>query len=284
MSLYDETLNTIKSNKEVKESGKLLAIPFHRMPNLSKVLPGIRHSMYSIITSGTKQSKSQLCDFMFVFQPIEYLLANPECGMDIKILYFSLEMSREDKLAQAMSYRLFSEYNILINPTHLMSVFKGYTIESHILDILESVEFKTFFELFESKVEIIDNVKSPTSMMVKCEKYARDNGKVIYDEVTWEDGSVHKIIKDYVPNNPNQIVEVIADHATLFSEKGKTLYESIKMFSSEYAIKLKNKYKYSIVLIQQQNSDSTTQQFNNRGENILDKVRPTREGLTGCKD
>ena len=56
MSLYDKTLDTIKKNKEVKESGNLLAIPFWRMPNLSKVLPGIRHGMYNIITSGTKQS------------------------------------------------------------------------------------------------------------------------------------------------------------------------------------------------------------------------------------
>ena len=228
--------------------------------------------------------KSQLCDFMFVFQPIEYLLANPSCGMDLKILYFSLEMSKEDKLAQAMSYRLFSEYNILINPMHLMSIFKGYTIEERILSILESDEFRTFFEFFESKVEIIDNTKAPTSIMMKCEKYARDNGKVVYEEVIWEDGSVHKIIKDYVANNPNQIVQVIVDHATLLSEKGKTLYDAIKTISSDYFIKLKNKYKFSIVLIQQQNSDSTTQQFTNRGENILDKVRPTREGLAGNKD
>jgi len=284
MSLYDETLNTIKSNKEVKESGKLLAIPFHRMPSLSKVLPGLRHGMYNIITSGTKESKTQLCDFMFMFQPIEYLLANPNCGLDIKILYFSLEISREDKLAQAMSYRLFSEYNIVISPLHLMSIFQGYTIDDRILSILESVEFKTFFEFFESKVEIIDNVKAPTSIMVKCEKYARDNGRVIYEEVEWDDGTKHKIIKDYVANNPNQIVEVIVDHATLLSEKGKTLYDCIKILSSDFFIKLKNKYKYAITFIQQQSASATEQQFTNRGDTVLDKVRPSREGLTGNRD
>ena len=56
MSLYDETLDTIKKNKEVKESGSLLAIPFWRMPNLSKVLPGLRKGMYSLISAGTKES------------------------------------------------------------------------------------------------------------------------------------------------------------------------------------------------------------------------------------
>jgi hypothetical protein len=56
MSLYDETIYSIKQNKKIKESGKLLAIPFWRMPTLSTVLPGVRKGMYSLITAGTKES------------------------------------------------------------------------------------------------------------------------------------------------------------------------------------------------------------------------------------
>lgn len=56
MSLYDETLYQIEQNKLIKESGKLLAIPFHRMPKLSTVLPGVRKGMYFLITAGTKES------------------------------------------------------------------------------------------------------------------------------------------------------------------------------------------------------------------------------------
>jgi hypothetical protein len=284
MSMYDEAIGSIEGNKILKESGKLLAIPFWRMPALSTVLPGIRKGMYNIISSGTKEAKSQLTDFMFVLQPLEYLMDNPECGMDIKILYFSLEMSKEDKLIQFMSYRLLTEHGIIISPSNLLSVFKGYTIDEHILGILKSDKFRKFFDFLESRVEIYDDIKSPTSIMIKAEGYARANGEVVYDIVKWDDGSEHRIIKDYAPNNPNQIVEVIIDHATLLSEKGKTLYECIKTLSSEYLIKLKNKYKYSTCLIQQQNADSSTQQFTNRGDTILDKVKPSREGLAGCKD
>lgn len=56
MSLFDETLDEIKYNKEVKDYGKLLAIPFFKLPKLSKVLPGIRKKQYTIVTSGTKES------------------------------------------------------------------------------------------------------------------------------------------------------------------------------------------------------------------------------------
>lgn len=284
MSLYDETIEKIETNRAIKESGKLLAIPFHRMPKLSTVLPGLRKDMYCIITSGTKESKSQFTDFMFVYQPIEYLYEHPECGMDLHIKYFSLEMSKETKLVQAMSYRLFTEYGIIISPLNLLSIFQGYTLDIEILDIIKSEPFKKFFEFFNSKVEIYDDIKSPTSIMVKCENYARKNGEVIYDKVTWDDGSEHKIIKDYVPNNPDLIVQVIVDHATLLSEKGKTLYECIKMMSSDYAIKLKNKYKYAFTLIQQQSASATEQQFTNRGDTVLEKVKPSREGLTGNRD
>jgi hypothetical protein len=157
-------------------------------------------------------------------------------------------------------------------------------LDSKILDILESTKFREYFEFFEDKVEIIDNIKNPTGIMINAEGYARTNGKVIYDEVKWDDGSVHKIIKEYVPNNPNQIVEVIVDHATLLSERGKTLYECIKELSSVHFLKLKNTYKFSPVLVQQQSASSTEQQFTNRGDTILDKVKPSREGLSSNKD
>ena len=55
MSLYEETIKVIEDNRNTRKSGNLLAIPFHRMPKLSTVLPGITKSMYVIVTSGTKE-------------------------------------------------------------------------------------------------------------------------------------------------------------------------------------------------------------------------------------
>lgn len=284
MSLYDETLQIIEDNISVRNSGKLLAIPFYRMPKLSTVLPGVTKSMYNLISSGTKEGKTQICDFMAVYQPIEYLFENPNCGLDTHIKYFSLEVSKEDKMLQLMSYRLYSKYNIVINPLNLKSIFAGYILDNKILEIIKSEEFKAFIDFFESKVEIYDDIKAPTSIMVKCENYARRTGKVIYETVKWDDGSEHKIIKEYVPDNPNLIVQIVVDHATLLAEKGKTLYDAIKTISSDYFIKLKNKYKFTIWFIQQQSASATEQQFTNRGDTILDKVKPSREGLTGNRD
>jgi hypothetical protein len=282
--IYSKALYDIKQNKAVKDSGKLLAIPFHRMPKLSTFLPGIRKGVYSCITAGVKESKSQFTLFLMVCNPIEYLYANPKCGLDLKVLFFALEMSKEETLMQVMCYRLFTEYGILISPANLQSMFRGYTIDDSIIKILESDEFKDFMTFFESKVEIIDSIRSPTGIHIICEKYAKDNGKVVYDEVEWGDGVMHKVIKEYIPDRPEEIVEVIVDHATLLGETGKTLYECIKMLSSNYFLRLKKSYGMSPVLVQQQSSDSTSQQFTNRGDTILDKVKPSREGLSSMKD
>jgi hypothetical protein len=285
--IYDRVLHSIKENKRVKESGGIIAIPWSKQfPRLSKVLPGVRKGQYTIISSGTKESKTQLTDSLFIYQPLDWLLDNPKVDIDYKVLYFSLELSKDMKILQAICYRLYTKYNILINPDHLQSVFEGYTVEEEILSILDSDEFKEWMVFFESKVEIIDSVRHPSGISIRVEEYAKENGISHYKEVDdWENpGKKRKAFDYYEPNNPEQIVVPIVDHASLMSERGKSVYECIKSLSSDYFIKFKNRYGYSPVLVQQQSSDSTKQQFTNRGDTVLDKVRPDREGLANCKD
>ena len=88
--IYNRVLTDIKKNKEVKESGGIIAIPWSKQfPRLSKVLPGVRKGQYTIITSGTKESKTQLTDSLYVYQPLDWLLDNPEVDIDYKVIYFS---------------------------------------------------------------------------------------------------------------------------------------------------------------------------------------------------
>jgi hypothetical protein len=284
MSLYGDALYQIKHNKDIRDSGGVVAIPWHGLPRLSKVLPGIRKKEYTIITSGTKESKTQLTNYLYIYQPIEWLMNNRDVDIDYKVKFFSLEMSRELMMTQAISYKLLAEFGELVGVNNLLSIFNEYTLEPRLLNLIESPKVREWFEFFEEKVEIWDSTKHPTGIMATVEKYARDNGKMYYKEVEWENGEKHKVIDKYVPNNPNEIVNTIVDHATLLSERGKTLYECIKTLSSDHFIKLKNVYGHSCTLVQQQSASSSEQQFNNRGENVLDKVRPTREGLTGNRD
>lgn len=288
MSLYKKVVSNIKKNIEVRESGKAISIPFYRMPKLSKVLPGIMRKRSYLYTAGSKEGKTQLCDFLHVYQAIEWLMENPNSGLSTKIIYFSLELSKESKIAQAMCYRLFTHYNIMISPDHLESVFNGYTLDRKILDIIESEEFSIWFKYFESCVDFVDHIKHPTGMNIYVDQYAKNNGKFVYKEIDWQDKDGNyvkkKVIDHYEADNPDEIVQIMVDHYGLLAEKGHTLYESIKMLSSNFQIRWRDLYKYTPVSVQQQSADSLTMQFNSRGGNILERVKPSPEGLANCKD
>jgi hypothetical protein len=76
---------------------------------------------------------------------------------------------------------------------------------------------------------------------------------------------------------------MIDHYGLLFPEKGQTLFEAIKNFSNNYALEMRDKWECAITAVQQQSASSTEMQYTNRGETILDKVRPSREGLADCK-
>jgi len=258
------------------------------MKRLSTVLPGVMKGRYICVSGGSKEGKTQLTDFLYMYQPIEYILDHPNCGLSLKIKYFSLELSKEVKMAQAMCYRLFTKHNIVIGPDNLMSIFNEYILDDNILNILKSNEFSEWFNLFENTVEFIDSIRYPTGIKINVEAYANQNGHYTKKEIDWQDdngNTTKRVVNDkYIADNPDEIVEIIVDHAALLSEKGKTLYQCIKELSSDHFIHMRDKWGYSPILVMQQSADSLTQQFTGKGGNILDKVKPTPEGLANCKD
>ena len=285
-SLFNSTVDKIVENRHIRDEGGVIAIPWN-LPRLSKVLPGVRKSQYIAITAGTKQSKTQLTDFLYMYQPIEWLLNHPETNISLKIKYFSLELSREIKMAQAICYRLYTKYDIIINPDNLMSVYENYKVENHILKIINSDEFKEWFNFFEETVEFIDYMRHPTGIKMFMDKFAEDNGHWEMKWIDWENPNgtyEKKEIKDkYIPNDPNQIVIPIIDHVGLLYERGLTKFQAIEILSNKYLLRMRDKLGYTPVIVQQQSAQSTTQQFTNTGNSILDRVKPNREGLADNK-
>jgi hypothetical protein len=287
MSLFNNVVQSIEDNVDVRKSGKSIAIPFYKMPRLSKILPGILRGRSYLYTAGSKEGKTQLTDFLHVYQAIEWLMENPNSGLSLKVIYFSLELSKETKIAQAICYRLYTKYNIIISPDYLLSVYDNYILDEEVLNIIKSDEFQEWFKFFEECVEFVDFLRHPTGINIYVDQYAKNNGSFLYKEIDWEENgekTKRKVVDKYIANNPNQIVEIIIDHYSLLAEKGKSTYECIKDISSNHQIKWRDRYNYTPVGVQQQSADSLSMQFTNRGDNILEKVKPSPEGLANCKD
>lgn len=288
--MIERVIKELEDNRQKRLNGDLIAIPWSTLPRLSKVLPGVRQRHYTIISSQTKGGKSQIANFLYMFEPIEWYLKNRSTTeISLKIIYFSLEISRDLLIIQAISYRLFRQYGIIISPDNLQSIFQDYTLDERVLSIIKSPEFQMWLKEFESIVEIIDDVRNPLGIMKLVQAYAESNGKYEYTQKPFkgDDGSINMktVIDRYIPNKPNEYVIVIVDHASIIQKQQNhsSLHEAISELSSEHFLKMRDRFGYSPVLIQQQAASSMEAQYTVRGDIIVDKMKSTAEGLAENK-
>lgn len=286
--LYSSVVEELQKNKERRLAGDVIAIPW-TLPRLSSVLPGIEQGRYNLISASPKAGKSQLTDFLYVYQPVEWILKNPS-KITLKVFYFSLEVSKETKVKAAICYKLFNDYQILISPQKLSSIFARYVLDEKIISILNSPEYITWFKQFESMVTFYDTIRSPNSIFHLVKSYAEhpSNGSYTYKELSWqnEDGSYtpRRVRDKYIPARPNEYVIVIVDHIGLLQTgPAETLHQTISKYSSEYCLEMRDRWKYIPTIVQQQSADSSRAQFNYRGDTIIDKIRPDSEGLADNK-
>jgi hypothetical protein len=266
-------IESLESNRDKRLRGEAIAIPWS-LSKLSTVIPGVERSKYYLISASPKGGKTQLADYLFVLEPIEwYIRTKPK--IKLKILYFSLEMSKESKILQAISYKLNKDYNISIAPQHLRSTFGGYILEEKILTVINSTEFQVWLKQFEAIVTYIDDTRSPSAIHHFVKSYAEKHGKYIIEK---------DIVKDYIPNDPDEHIIIVCDHLSLLSpDNGDTLHNAMYKYSAYHCLEFRDRFKYTVVNVQQQSADSSKQQFNFRGDSIIEKIRPSTEGLADMK-
>lgn len=284
LELYNRVIEGLTTRRENVLNGGINCIPFN-LPRFEEELPGVEKKQMYGVTASTKVGKTQITDSLFVYNPVLYAFNHPE-QIRLKIFYFTLEMSKEQKYTQLMSHLLytFSQSNIRISPKDLRSTKASTPLSQEILDILESDEYKAYFDFFESHVEFIDNIRNPFGIYKFCREYALTHGTQHKKVVSFVDKTTGEVtdqeIDDwYEPHDPDEYVIIILDHISLISpENNMSLKDSMSTLTSKYFVQLRNKYSYSPVVIQQQ---AASQESN---ENFkLNKLRPTTDGLGDSK-
>ena len=238
----------------------------------------------------TVTHNTQLADFLYVYQPVEWIDNNPTSDITLKIFYFSLEVSKENKIKAAMCYKLYKDYGILISPQKLSSIFSNYILDDKIEEIIKSEKFSSWFTKFNSIVTYYDSIRSPNSIFHLIKSYAEhpSNGKYTYKTISWQNEdktyTPREVRDKYIPARPNEYVIILVDHISLLqTSTGETLHQTINRFSNEYCLEMRDKWKYIPTIVQQQSADSSRAQFNYRGDTIIDKIKPDSEGLSDSK-
>lgn len=224
--------------------------------------------------------KTQIADWLFLYNTIQQVIDN-NLNIRLKIFYFTLEMSKEQKMLSAFSNILYVKEGIRIAPKDLRSTKEDKVLSEENLELI--TKYKPYFDKIEEIVEFIDDIRNPYGIYKFMREYAADNGVQHKKTIETNDGRKIEIDDYYEPNDPDEYVMIFIDHIGLISpdsEHGEklSLYGSIQKLSSEYLIRLRNKYKYIPVVIQQQ--ASAQESLDNFKAN---KLKPSLDGLGDCK-
>lgn len=277
-TLYDRVYEQIVNRRDRLLKGNINCIPWG-FPRFEEENPGIEQGRYYLISANSKVGKTQIADWLFLYNTIQQVLEN-NLKIKLKIFYFSLEMTKEEKMLSAFANILYIKEGLRIAPKDLKSTKADRILSEDVLLIIE--KYKPYFEKIEEIVEFIDDVRHPFGIYNLVREYALANGTVHYREIDI-DGKITKVEDYYEPNNPDEYVMIMIDHISLISPEKRngvqlTLHESISVLSSDYLIKLRNRFNYIPVVIQQQSA--AQESVDNKKAN---KLKPSLDGLADNK-
>lgn len=281
-TLVDRVIDTLEERRERLEKGQINCIPspFKRFSNN---FVGIEQGKYYLISASTKAGKTQIMNFLFLYNSVFYAYTHQE-KVRLRILYYPLEETQEAITTRFMCYLLYvlSHGTIRRSPTELRSTKEEEPIEPEVLELLRSEKYQSILNFYEEHVTFLPD-RNPTGILYSAKKYAENNGTEHKKRVTITDrhGTVvdeREVFDYYEPADPNEYVMIIVDHISLIDcEQNKTLRECMNMLS-EYMMRLRNRYNYIPVIIQQQSQETQSLEAFK-----LNKIRPSVAGLADSK-
>lgn len=280
MSNLDNVYQLLRTNKQNIEEGRINGIPFP-IEQFRSVYPLIKQGQYILISSITKGAKSQFTSYAFLFETLFYAMEHPDL-VRVKFLYFNFEESSEEILMRFMSYCLYKFNRIRIAPLFLQSPNKQHLLSDDVLKLLESPQYRFYFEFFDQHVEFCED-RTHVAMDIKVKEYAYKHGHATYKTAYYKDpkdGSTHetKSVDVYTPDDPIEYVFILYDHISLMQPtQGQTLLQAIGEVSKKN-VYYKNVFKYIPIMIQQQSKELGGLEANKQG-----RIRPSSNFLSDNK-
>lgn len=280
MSTYDRYIKDLEIRRERILNGKINCIPIS-FDRFSHYFPGLEKRKYGLFTAVQKAGKSKCVDKMYVYDPLFYALEHTE-QLRIKIIYFTLEMGKQEKFYEFLSHLLWCIDGIRCSPTKLKSVDQNNPVSEEILKRIKSEKYKPYIDAFEQTVDYVDDIKNPYGIYDYCRKYAESRGHWVYKKGYYRNEKNEKVEteqKDYFQQDDEEeyLIVVLDNFTNLMAEKSESKMQTIEKMS-KYFIELRDKYNFHIIGIQHQAQNQES--LDNRKNN---SVEPSSDGLGDCK-
>lgn len=248
--------NLIKRRENVLNGGvNCIPLPFERFRT---EIPGVEQGQYVVITASQKTGKTQISNYIYLFNLLDYCFENPtKCSCHI--IYFALEESIQKIIERYMSYLLYKLDGKRITPSDLRSTSTDNPVPEDILELLQSDKYQERFRFFEKCVQFDTENTNPTGILRTCEAYAKSVGEYKSHKTTSKSDFTKEIeiFDSYTQNDPNHYKICIIDHIGLVDrEQGFKTKDAVDKVSEYFVKYLRNRYNYTCVAIQQQASES----------------------------
>ncbi len=298
-------INRYKVNQQLRRDKKVIGYPFYlSSPKLGQFIPSIPRGKCLHVTASTNVGKSMFWRWYFLISPYLIYKMNPESNFKPKFIIFLLEETYEQLYDNLVSSFIFVKFGKVIAPAKLVG---------HAEDIISDAEMQYVEQVIPtvedllSHCKIVDNVYNPTGLFIQSRNELLNLGtrtytplkpseKVITEEVykklPEETKKTYKF-KKYTRNDENEYVFIITDNINLlepeaYSREDRRMlskHETLWRWSTEYAHKqLQKNYNAIVIDIIQQAADTEKQQYTFSGNNIIEKLKPSREGYANNKE
>lgn len=243
-----------RRNRVLSGGVNCIPLPFTR---LRSDIPGIEQEQYVVVSANQKTGKSQIANFIYVYNALDYAFEHPD-QCSVHIIYFALEESIKKIITRYMCYLLFKLDGIRISPNELRSTNADYPVPDNVLALLQSDKYMERRRFLEEHVQFETTRTSPEDILDICVEYAKTVGTYTSREVSSPGSFKSKtIIDDYKDKDPKHYKIVIVDHIGLVEKTSKLgTKAAIDQISEYFVQELRNKYRYCCVAIQQQAAEA----------------------------
>lgn len=277
--LITRTLDYLEQRRQNVLNGGINSIPspFRRFSN---DFIGFEQKMMYLVSSFTKGGKTQFT-LSLLFDALEYAFKHPD-QVKLKIFYIILEETDEGMTQRYISYLLNRLSGIRISPRDLRSSKNDNPLDENILLLLQDDQYQQRLKFFEEVFEF-STVSNPTGILKLGKQYAEDNGIVHRKKTKYKDEfGVTKETEAfdwYEPNDPKEYRFMVVDHLSLCDpERGMTQKEAMDRISEYMSKYLRNRYGFTIIIIQQQSAETESNDSFKLG-----RIRPSVRGLSDTK-
>ena len=240
MGIYkDLVIDNLKYN--IENEIDTYSYPF---PRFSRYVGDIKPNSYTVVAGRLGSGKTSFVDYTYVFNLFIQWKNNKEKGIDrpFKILYFSLNDTKQVKLQKWTSLFLYAKHSIIADLATLNNESnKLVEVDDLFTTMVEEAE--EFFNLMldEDTIEIIDGQKSAATIFNIVTAYMDSIGSVVDSKYVLDQG-YEGAYTSVIIDSTDKVLTEATGYGTLSKDE-------ILSHINDYALTFKNYYNISTVVV-----------------------------------